>query len=86
MSEELLLRVNLQASYAGKPVLRDIRFDLMRGEVLGLVGASGGGKTTLVQSMLGLLPWRGGRVTGEVILRGNFRSVSSANCVAARLR
>jgi len=70
MSEELLLRVNLQASYAGKPVLRDIRFDLMRGEVLGLVGASGGGKTTLVQSMLGLLPWRGGRVTGEVILRG----------------
>jgi ABC-type glutathione transport system ATPase component len=54
----------------GKPVLRDIRFDLEHGEVLGLVGTSGAGKSTLVQSLLGLLPWRGGRVTGEVCLDG----------------
>jgi len=70
MSEELLLRVDLGASYAGKAVLHGIRFDLMRGEALGLVGASGAGKTTLVQALLGLLPWRGGRVTGEVTLKG----------------
>ena len=67
MSEELLLRVDLGASYAGMAVLHGIRFDLMRGEALGLVGASGAGKTTLVQA---LLPWRGGRVTGEVTLKG----------------
>jgi len=70
MSEELLLRVDLSASYAGKAVLHGIRFDLMRGEALGLVGASGAGKTTLVQALLGLLPWRGGQVTGEVTLGG----------------
>jgi peptide/nickel transport system ATP-binding protein len=70
MSGEPLLRVTLQAGYAGKPVLRDVRFELRPGEVLGLVGTSGAGKSTLVQSLLGLLPWRGGRVTGEVMLGG----------------
>jgi len=70
MNKEILLRVELQAGYAGKQVLHDVRFELKRGEVLGLVGTSGAGKSTLVQSLLGLLPWRGGRVTGEVILHG----------------
>jgi ABC-type glutathione transport system ATPase component len=70
MNGEPLLRVNLDAGYSGKPVLRDMRFDLESGEVLGLVGTSGAGKSTLVLSLLGLLPWRGGRVTGEVMLEG----------------
>jgi ABC-type glutathione transport system ATPase component len=65
-----LLRVDLEAGYAGKPVLRAIQFELQPGEVLGLVGASGAGKSTLVLALLGLLPWRGGRVSGEVMLEG----------------
>jgi len=70
MIDNVLLRVAMHAGYAGKPVLRDIRFELKHGEVLGLVGTSGAGKSTLVHSLLGLLPWRGGRVTGEVWLDG----------------
>lgn len=70
MNLEPLLRVSLSARYVGKPVLHDIRFDLGRGEVLGLVGSSGAGKSTLILSLLGLLPWRGGSVDGEVILDG----------------
>jgi len=67
---EPLLRVRIQAGYGRRSVLEDIRFDLHTGEALGLVGTSGAGKSTLVMALLGLLPWRGGKVTGEVLLEG----------------
>jgi peptide/nickel transport system ATP-binding protein len=65
-----LLRVNIHASYGSRRVLHDIRFDLHAGEALGFVGTSGAGKSTLVMALLGLLPWRGGKVGGEVLLNG----------------
>ncbi len=45
-------------------------FDLAAGEILGVLGESGGGKSTLALALLGLLPPRGRVVRGEVILRG----------------
>lgn len=65
-----LLSVRLSASYSEEPVLCNVQFELQQGEVLGLIGTSGAGKSTLVLSLLGLLPWRGGRVSGEVVLEG----------------
>src|SRR5579862_9168060 len=70
MNSETFLSVELDARYQNKIVLRDIRFELRQGEVLGLVGASGAGKSTLVLSLLGLLPWRGGSTSGKVMLEG----------------
>lgn len=70
MNDDPLLRVHLSATYSGRPTLSEIHFELQPGEILGVIGSSGAGKSTLVQSLLGLLPWRGGRVSGTVLLRG----------------
>ena len=70
MNGDPLLRVSLDASYSNQRVLRGIQFEMQQGEILGLVGTSGAGKSTLVLSLLGLLPWRGGHITGEVLFEG----------------
>lgn len=46
----------------GSPMLRDISFFLAPGEVLGLVGATGSGKTTLVRLLCRLYEPRAGRI------------------------
>jgi ATP-binding cassette, subfamily C, bacterial len=46
----------------GPRVLNDISLDIRAGEKVALVGASGGGKTTLVQVILGLYPPDSGQV------------------------
>ena len=46
----------------GPRVLNDITLDIQAGEKIALVGASGGGKTTLVQVILGLYPPESGQV------------------------
>lgn len=44
----------LSARYGSRTVIRDIEFDLVRGECLALVGESGSGKSTLSKSLIGL--------------------------------
>lgn len=44
----------------GRLILDHLCLDVRRGEILGLVGASGGGKSVLLRVMLGLLPYQGG--------------------------
>ena len=62
MDNPTLLRVrDLRVSYLRSdslsiPALRDVSFDLQKGEVVGLLGESGCGKTTLALSVLHILP------------------------------
>jgi ABC-type glutathione transport system ATPase component len=65
-----VMQVRLRADYGARCILKDVQFDLCAGEALGMIGASGAGKTTLVMALLGLLPWRGGKATGEVLING----------------
>ena len=41
---------------AAQSSLRDISFDMQQGEILGVIGGTGSGKSTLVQVLLGLYP------------------------------
>jgi ABC-type glutathione transport system ATPase component len=70
-SQEPLLAANLSVDYRNKTgVLRNISLRIERQEILGLVGQSGSGKSTLALALMGLLPLKGGAVTGEVLFHG----------------
>ncbi len=45
--------------------VKDVSFDLRRGECLGLIGHNGAGKSTLLQILNGLIPPDGGRITAR---------------------
>jgi ABC-type dipeptide/oligopeptide/nickel transport system ATPase component len=71
MDEQPLLSLELSASYPGKDgVLNNLRLELERGEVLGLVGQSGCGKSTLALAILRLLYLKQGRAVGSVVFNG----------------
>jgi amidase len=54
--------VDLQAGYGELPVLHGVSLQLWEGEAIGIVGHNGMGKTTLMKTILGLLPARGGKI------------------------
>jgi len=57
---------NLNFSYEEKPVLADINLTVKTGESVGIVGVSGGGKSTLLKLISGLYDV----VSGEIIVMG----------------
>jgi zinc transport system ATP-binding protein len=54
---------DLSFSYEGPPVLEHVTLNVEQGEMLGIVGPNGGGKSTLLKIILGLLKPAGGKVT-----------------------
>lgn len=54
---------NVSFSYeSGRPVLQDLSFTIRDGECVGLIGANGAGKSTVMKLILGLLPCTQGEI------------------------
>ena len=53
---------NLNFAYKEKLILKDINFNLFKGETLGLVGESGSGKSTIAKSILNLNNFKSGKI------------------------
>ena len=61
--EQCVVRIeNIKKNYSGRPVLKNINFELKPGEILGIIGGSGSGKTTFLHTMIGFLTPDGGDV------------------------
>ncbi|MBV8565498.1 MAG: ABC transporter ATP-binding protein [Methylobacteriaceae bacterium] len=73
MSPPLLSIAGLRArrrDRSAQPILRDVSLTLAAGEVHGILGESGAGKSTVAKAILGLVP-RGIRITdGRILLDG----------------
>jgi phospholipid/cholesterol/gamma-HCH transport system ATP-binding protein len=61
--DEFAIRVrDLVVGFGRQIVLDHLSLDVRRGEILGLVGASGGGKSVLMRTIIGLIPRQGGSI------------------------
>jgi phospholipid/cholesterol/gamma-HCH transport system ATP-binding protein len=71
---------DLVVGFGRQVVIDHLSLDVRRGEILGLVGASGGGKTVLMRTIIGLIPRRSGEieVMGVSIGRSADHSTQSA--------
>ena len=68
---DALLTAHLSVRYGQKsPVLREINLQIRRGEVLGLVGQSGSGKSTMALAILGLLDRKRTTMEGAIEFDG----------------
>lgn len=64
MPEEMLIRLeDVSLGYRDRRLFSGLHLGIRRGEFLGVVGPNGGGKTTLLKTILGLLPLPAGRLT-----------------------
>ena len=65
-AERVLAVQGLSAWYGRAQILFDVALEVMRGDVVALMGRNGAGKSTTLKSIVGLAE----RTTGEVVFRG----------------
>ncbi|SFO92395.1 peptide/nickel transport system ATP-binding protein/microcin C transport system ATP-binding protein [Variovorax sp. PDC80] len=73
VAETLLEVRNLSVGFSdaqASPALRGVSFSLRPGEILGIVGETGAGKSLLARAIIDMLPGDGRILGGEVLVRG----------------
>ncbi len=68
---------DLTVGFGDQVVLDDLSLNVRRGEILGVVGASGGGKTVLMRTIIGLIHQR----RGHIKILGVDRDTASADAI-----
>lgn len=63
MAQPAIQVKNLSKSYGLTPALRDVSFEVRRGEIVGFLGPNGAGKTTTMRILVGYLPPTSGTAT-----------------------
>ena len=53
---------NFRMEFGGKTVIKDLNFEVKRGEIFGLLGSNGSGKTTTIRALLGFYTPTGGEL------------------------
>lgn len=61
--DDCLVIRDLTVAYGRKIVLKGVHADIRRGQVIGVIGPNGGGKSTLLKAILGIVPVVNGSVT-----------------------
>ena len=63
MTETVLEVKNLQKNFGKFQALKDVTFNVNKGEVFGFIGPNGAGKSTTIRALLGILKSNGGSAT-----------------------
>ncbi|MEL7588404.1 MAG: metal ABC transporter ATP-binding protein [Prolixibacteraceae bacterium] len=64
--KKLVAIKNLSAGYDDEVVLKEVNLDISENDFLGMIGPNGGGKTTLIKAMLGLVKPLEGKITFHI--------------------
>jgi urea ABC transporter ATP-binding protein UrtE len=75
----LIAATGLRAGYATGDVLQEVSIEVATGEIVGVLGRNGVGKTTLMRALIGLLSVR----SGSILYRGGDITRQPANRRAA---